>query len=58
VKCHIISNYIPGSFTQWSADNVDYNVRSLDGHGTLHAMGHSYFNNFVIQQYSNGLPTR
>ena len=35
----IISNYIPGSFTQWSADNVDHNVRSLDGHGTLHAMG-------------------
>ena len=35
----ITRNYIPGSFTQWSADNVDHNVRTLDGHGTLHAMG-------------------
>ena len=35
----IINNYIPGSFTQWSADNVDHNVRTLDGHGTLHAIG-------------------
>ena len=28
-----------GSFTQWSADNVDHNVRTLDGKGSLHAMG-------------------
>ena len=35
----IIKNYIPGSFTQWSGDNVDHNVRTLDWHGTLHAMG-------------------
>ena len=27
------------SFTQWSADNVDHNVRTLDGKGSLHGMG-------------------
>ena len=26
-------------FGQWSADNVDHNVRTLDGKGTLHGMG-------------------
>ena len=35
----VIKTYFPGSFTQWSADNVDHNVRSLDGKNTLHAMG-------------------
>ena len=30
---------IPGSFTQWSADNVDHNVRTIDGKGLLHGMG-------------------
>ena len=25
--------------SQWSADNVDHNVRTLDGKGTLHGMG-------------------
>jgi hypothetical protein len=29
----------PSAFTQWVADNVDHNVRTLDGYGTLHAMG-------------------
>ena len=28
-----------GSFCHWIADNVDHNVRTLDGKGTLHAMG-------------------
>ena len=28
-----------GHFAQWSADNVDHNVRTLDGKGTLHGMG-------------------
>ena len=28
-----------GSVSQWSADNVDHNVRTLDGKGSLHAMG-------------------
>lgn len=27
------------AFTQWSADDVDHNVTSLDGTGILHAMG-------------------
>ena len=29
----------PRSFTQWSADNVDHNVHSLDGSGSFHGMG-------------------
>jgi hypothetical protein len=29
----------PMSFTQWSADNVDHNVATLDGLGTFHGMG-------------------
>ena len=28
-----------GSFGQWAADNVDHNVRTLDGKGVLHGMG-------------------
>ena len=35
----LISMYFPGSFTQWSADNVGHNVRTLGGKGTIHAMG-------------------
>ena len=35
----VIKTYFPGSFTQWSADNIDHNIRSLDGKNTLHAMG-------------------
>ena len=27
------------SFVQWSADNVDHNLATLDGKGTLHGMG-------------------
>ena len=27
------------SFSQWSADNVDHNVCTTDGKGTLHGMG-------------------
>ena len=33
---HIIP---PGSFVQWSADNVDHNCRTLDGKNTFHGMG-------------------
>ena len=29
----------PGAFTQWVADNVDHNIRTLDGHDTFHGMG-------------------
>ena len=28
-----------GSFSQWSADNVDHNVKTIDGKGSLHGMG-------------------
>ncbi len=34
-----IPGYIPEQFVQFAADNVDYNVRSIDGHGTFHGMG-------------------
>jgi hypothetical protein len=27
------------SFTQWVADNVDHNIRTIDGYGTFHGMG-------------------
>ena len=30
---------LSGSFTQWSADNADHNLCTLDGKGTFHAMG-------------------
>ena len=30
---------LSGSFSQWSADNVDHNVCTMDGKGTLHGMG-------------------
>ena len=29
-----IAEYLPGTFTQWVADDVDHNVASLDGSGT------------------------
>ena len=28
-----------GAFAQWSADNDDHNIRTLNGKGSLHAMG-------------------
>lgn len=34
-----LSTVLPGAFTQWSADNVDHNVRTIDGKGTFHGMG-------------------
>ena len=36
---NLLSEYIPGTFTQWVADNVDHNVASLDGQGSFHGMG-------------------
>ncbi len=35
----LLSEYFPGTFTQWVADNVDHNVATLDGKGTFHGMG-------------------
>ena len=32
-------NLLQGSFGQWSADNVDHSVRTLDVKGTLYATG-------------------
>ena len=29
----------PESFTQWSGNNVDHNIATLDGEGTFHEMG-------------------
>ena len=29
----------PESFTQWSGDNVDHNIATLDGQETFHGMG-------------------
>ena len=34
-----IPGYIPGQFAQFTADNVDHNVRTLDGANTFHGMG-------------------
>lgn len=36
---NLLSEYIPGTFTQWIADNVDHNIASLDGQGSFHGMG-------------------
>ena len=36
---NLITEYFPGTFTQWVADNVDHNVATLDGQGTFHGMG-------------------
>jgi len=35
----ILTEYLPGTFTQWVADNIDHNVATLDGQGTFHGMG-------------------
>ena len=34
-----IPGYIPGQFIQYVADNVDHNIRTLDGKDTFHGMG-------------------
>jgi len=43
IQCKTVENllfeYIPGTFTQRVADNVDHNVGSLDGQGYFHGMG-------------------
>ena len=36
---NIITQYIPGTFIQWVADNIDPSVAILDGQGTFHGMG-------------------
>ncbi len=34
-----IPGYIPGHFVQYVADNVDHNIRTVDGKNTFHGMG-------------------
>ena len=34
-----LPGFCEGSFVQHVADNVDHNIRTLDGHGTFHGMG-------------------
>lgn len=34
-----IPGYVEGSFIQYVADNVDHNIRTLDGSDTFHRMG-------------------
>ena len=36
---NILTEYFPGTFTQWVADNVDHNIATLDGRDTFHGMG-------------------
>ena len=37
---NLLTEYLPGNFTQWVADNVDHNIIvTLDGQGTFHGMG-------------------
>lgn len=36
---NLLSEYFPGTFTQWVADNVDHNIATLDGQNTFHGMG-------------------
>ena len=35
---NLLTEYFPGTFTQWVADNVDHNVATLDGIGSLQYM--------------------
>jgi len=34
-----VGHTFPSGITQWVADNVDHNVRTLDGYGSFHGMG-------------------
>ena len=34
----VLKTIASGLFSQWSADNVDHNVKTLDGKGSLHRM--------------------
>ncbi|XP_053373150.1 uncharacterized protein LOC123533634 [Mercenaria mercenaria] len=34
-----LPSFFPGCFLQFVADNVDHNIRTLDGHNTFHGMG-------------------
>ena len=34
-----VQQCLPDVFVQWSGDNVDHNVNTLDGAGSFHGMG-------------------
>ena len=34
-----IENLLDGKFTQWIGDNIDRNLRTIDGKNTFHGMG-------------------
>ena len=36
---NLLAEYLPGTFTQWVADNVDHNLATLDGQESFHGMG-------------------
>lgn len=36
---YIVSQYLPGSFTQWVTNNIDHNIETLDGQGIFDGMG-------------------
>ena len=38
-KTDITGEISEGSFLQYSADNIDHNLQSIDGYGTFHGMG-------------------
>ncbi len=40
---NLLSEYFPGTFTQWVGDNVDHNVLSLDGQGSFRYGNYSCF---------------
>ena len=35
----LLTEFFPGTFPQWVADNADHNVARLDGNATLHGTG-------------------
>ena len=35
----MIENIPQNAFVQWSADNVDHNIGTIDGKNTFHGMG-------------------
>ena len=33
---NLFTEYLPGTFTRWVADNIGHNIMTLDGQGTFH----------------------
>ena len=40
---NLLSQYIPDTFTQWVAENVDHYVVSVDGQGMFHGKGSFFY---------------